>query len=94
MDENVKPVTKVCKSCGKEMPIDVFPKNKNSHDGHSNLCRECLSASKSAANKKRHSNNPERPLARFTPRQLMEELRLRGYDGELTYVQRIKLSTL
>ena len=34
-------------------------------------------------------SNPD--LARFTPRQLMEELRARGYTGELKYVQTIKI---
>ena len=33
-------------------------------------------------------------LSRFTPRQLMEELWRRGYDGELTFVQKTKLSKL
>lgn len=30
-------------------------------------------------------------LAKFTPRELMEELKARGYTGELRYVQTIKL---
>lgn len=30
-------------------------------------------------------------LAQFTPRQLIEELKNRGYTGELQYVQKIKL---
>lgn len=30
-------------------------------------------------------------LAAFTPRQLIDELRKRGYTGELKYVQTIKL---
>ena len=33
--------------------------------------------------------NPE--LAAFTPRQLIEELKARGYTGELKYTQTIKL---
>lgn len=33
--------------------------------------------------------NPD--LAKFTPRQLIEELRGRGYTGELKYVQVIKI---
>ena len=37
----------------------------------------------------RDFSNPD--LARFTPRQLMEELRARGYTGELKYVQVIKI---
>lgn len=34
-------------------------------------------------------NNPD--LAVFTPKQLMDELRSRGYTGELKYVQVIKI---
>lgn len=34
-------------------------------------------------------SNPE--LAKFTPRQLMDELKARGYSGELQYTQKIKL---
>lgn len=34
-------------------------------------------------------NNVE--LAKFTPKQLMDELRSRGYSGELKYVQTIKI---
>lgn len=30
-------------------------------------------------------------LAKFTPKQLMDELRSRGYSGELKYVQTIKI---
>jgi hypothetical protein len=30
-------------------------------------------------------------LAKFTPRQLMEELKARGYSGELHITQKIKL---
>lgn len=33
--------------------------------------------------------NPD--LAKFTPRQLIEELRGRGYTGELKYTQTIKI---
>lgn len=33
--------------------------------------------------------NPD--LAKFTPRQLIEELRGRGYSGELKYTQTIKI---
>lgn len=40
-------------------------------------------------NKNGGGGNPA--LAEFTPRQLIDELRKRGYTGELKYTQTIKL---
>src|SRR5208282_3195966 len=37
-----KPNMKVCNTCGKEKPIDEFPKKPNLRDGHSNQCRDCI----------------------------------------------------
>lgn len=47
-------------------------------DGYEAVCRACKA--------KTGDGNPE--LARFTPRQLIDELRCRGYHGTLEYVQR------
>lgn len=33
--------TKVCKRCGKELPINNFTKSKNMKDGHENKCKKC-----------------------------------------------------
>lgn len=38
--ENEKPTTKVCKKCGRELPLEQFGKNKN---GYINTCKECRS---------------------------------------------------
>lgn len=38
--ENEKPTTKVCKVCGRELPLEQFGKNKN---GYINTCKECRS---------------------------------------------------
>jgi len=32
---------KVCKKCGKEKPLDEFPKNKHMKDGRGSLCKSC-----------------------------------------------------
>ncbi len=96
----VNKLTKVCKKCGRELSIDNFAKNTKSHDGHLSLCKECHSAAIAAGHAKRKDSmelpirgsdggNPE--LARFTPRQLIEELRSRGFEGELTYVYHLKV---
>lgn len=38
--------TKVCKSCGKELPLEDFPKNKGCKDGHTNFCKICTRKNK------------------------------------------------
>lgn len=38
--EKETPTTKVCKICGRELPLESFGKNKN---GHLNICKECRS---------------------------------------------------
>lgn len=96
----VDKLTKVCSRCGRELPIDNFAKNAKSKDGRLSICKECRSAAISAGYAKKRKNmslpvkgveggNPE--LARFTPRQLIEELRSRGFEGELTYVYHVKV---
>ena len=81
---------KVCKGCGRELPLSEFGKHDRSKDGHMSVCKECrrrrTSKTDSAVN----------PLEKFTARQLMHELNLRGYDGELKYVEvhKIRLSDM
>ena len=33
--------TKVCRKCGRELPLSEFPKNRRSKDGHHNICKTC-----------------------------------------------------
>lgn len=40
MDPNT-PQTKVCKKCGRELPLEAFCKHPKSADGLHSLCREC-----------------------------------------------------
>lgn len=40
MEQNAN--TKVCKICGKELPIDQFRPNPKCKDGHLDTCYECL----------------------------------------------------
>lgn len=96
MENEVK--TKVCKKCGQELPLDQFYASVNCKDGHLNVCKKCKNSHDKLRNQiKKESQsgihkvfvNPD--LAKFTPRQLIEELRGRGYTGELKYVQVIKI---
>ena len=35
-------ITKICKECGKELPLEMFSKNKGMKDGHVNICKDCV----------------------------------------------------
>lgn len=41
MTENANIKTKVCKDCGRELPIDEFQRQTKSKDGYMHICREC-----------------------------------------------------
>ena len=89
--QNEKPLTKVCKSCGRELPIESFQLDYQAVDGRMSECTECSRRRK--LSKKEAKVNP---LATFTARELMLELRNRGYEGTLEYteVHKINLGTL
>lgn len=91
---------KVCKKCGRELDESQFYKCKLNKSGLYSYCKECVSKEMKRryhervgkigeGNFSKVYSNPE--LAKFTPRQLMDELKSRGYTGELKYVQTIKL---
>lgn len=89
--------TKICKKCGKELPVDKFYKNKSQKDGLGYYCKDCVNAYKSSKKPMQMGGgkltkvftNPD--LAKFKPRELIEELKARGYKGTLTYEQVITL---
>lgn len=97
--------TKVCTRCGKELSLDSFSPVKKGSDKLRAMCKCCVqeyqrnyALKRKVVNKKTPTmgdnyrkvyNNPD--LAVFTPKQLMDELRSRGYTGELKYVQVIKI---
>ena len=96
--------TRVCKCCGKELPISEFSKNKF---GITSVCKTCNSENRRKAAILRHQKEKidfkqevqeakMLRLSQFTPRELMEELKRRGFDGELTYteVKKVKLSEI
>lgn len=76
------PATKRCKSCGEVLPITAFRTDTRSKDGYCHICDACKAKSKEC--------NPK--LANFTPRELIDELRARGYKGTLIFVQRHEIS--
>lgn len=94
---------KECKTCHAIKPINEFHKHPQYADGHDSTCRACRNEQRKQRMKNQKNeqsvnrplkmhpvySNPE--LAKFTPRQLMDELKARGYSGELHITQKIKL---
>ena len=87
--------TKVCNKCGRELPIDTFNKKASSKDGLQGYCRDCQNSYMSERYKSEKKNkqkmlpvftNPE--LAKFQPRELLAELKARGYEWEKMYAPR------
>ena len=92
--------TKVCKVCGKELPIEMFRKNIKSKDGYTDTCIDCINV-KIRAGFNKEKDVQEKPKAeepmrledtikmvdaiKNTPYQaLVNELRQRGYDVTCT----------
>ena len=65
---------KICKCCGKELPVTYF---KRQSRGYRNICMSC----------ERTSNGVSERFKDFTSRELIEELRSRGFKGQLKWVK-------
>lgn len=85
--------TRICKVCGRELSINEFAKNGM---GITHVCKECVAnrkRSKREETKQMKQQAQEAANARslrlkdFTPRELMQELKSRGYEGKLRYVR-------
>lgn len=85
--------TKICRICGEEKPITDFPKHHQCKDGYNTLCKCCANARQKAYfNARKITPKGANPaLVNFTPRELIEELRARGYKGTLEFTKTITL---
>ena len=79
---------KRCGKCGRELPESEFYRKEKSPDGLQAYCKSCQTLN-NRKKQKMGGGNPD--LAGFTPRQLIEELRARGYKGKLIYTKEITL---
>lgn len=88
-----KQETQVCKECGKELPLIMFTETRF---GRLHTCRKCVSKKQvlaKAEKKKERLLEQEIEQARllrlkdFTPRELMTELKNRGYEFTAKYTE-------
>ena len=87
--------TKVCRCCGRELPINNFKKGRY---GVVSVCLDCDKKHRAEKRQARldeqkkkvedvRAENRQLCLADFTPRELIERLRDLGYTGKLNYVE-------
>ena len=96
---NEQPKTKVCKRCGRELPLHEFGRHARTADGLQTYCRECCAASVKRARKKKADKKvlevmhvkDATPLIVFTNQELLDEIKRRGYTGYLKHVEEISL---
>lgn len=83
--------TKVCKVCGQELPLSEFRKSPFATNGIA-TCKKCVNDKiKKTKLFNRTGSNSNSELAKFTPRELIEELKSRGYKGKLYVTRTIEL---
>lgn len=102
MEQELKttpPETQVCKCCGRELPVEEFRFiGTGEHRNRLRTCNACCGKKSSATRKGKKVNELDDlrrqlqeartlRLRDFQPRELMIELKHRGYEGTLTYTE-------
>lgn len=83
--------TKVCKVCGQELPLSEFRKSLLVPNGIA-TCKKCVNEKiKKTKLFKETTGSTNSELTKFTPRELIEELKSRGYKGKLYVTRTIEL---
>lgn len=83
--------TKVCKVCGQELPLSEFRKSPFTTNGIA-TCNKCVNDKIKKTKLFKETTGPTNSeLAKFTPRELIKELRSRGYKGKLYVTRTIEL---
>ena len=90
---------KICKKCGRELPLEAFGNLSTSPDGKYDRCKECVNQQQKINRDQRKAKeqgiSTETPMGGgidalkvFTPRQLLKELKSRGYIWENMYIKK------
>ena len=83
--------TKVCSCCGKELPLTEFAvrgiRGLKGEKKLTSFCKSCMQKKVSEGRSKKIDSVKEMRLKDFTPRELMQELKRRGYEFEMTYTE-------
>ena len=81
--------TKVCKRCGRELPLHEFGRHARTADGLQVYCRECSKQAMMRTRRAKVEKDKERAtygLASFSTEDIIKELRRRGLTGYLKQV--------
>jgi DNA-directed RNA polymerase subunit RPC12/RpoP len=93
--------TKRCSTCGKALTLDHFSKRASAKDGLQYSCKDCNA--KAALKRLAHKDektiaHPEmgrreepNPLASFSVKEIIDELRKRNYRGTLECVHTVRI---
>lgn len=85
--------TKVCRYCGEELPIEEFSRNAF---GFTSVCKKCNTEKRKLGREKVRrlkqqvvdaQNARTLRINDFTPRELMQELKRRGYEFKITFTE-------
>mgnify|MGYP006896759018 CR=1 FL=1 len=80
---------KNCKDCGRELPETQFKKTR--WGTRASVCNECANAKRKLSVESKTEDARKMRLSEFEPRELMEELARRGYEGKLTFTRVITI---
>ena len=78
---------KKCIECGKTLTLDYFRRTPLSPDGYAKMCNLCANIKRTQG--KNEERNPA--LLNFKARELIDELRARGYRGTLRITKDIQV---
>ena len=76
--------TRFCKDCGQEKPLVDFWKNKR---GYTHTCKDCVMKTQSRNRTENIAKYKNMALSQFTPRELMDELKRRGYEFQMKFTE-------